>query len=70
MSTASFKVRGRLGFAGGEREGTVYINRDTGAVTVRPKGSRTTYEMPLSQVANFVCEKGYQNRPTSGSEEG
>ncbi len=68
MSKAAFKVRGKLDSAGGEKEGTLYIDRDSGAVTVRPKGSRTTYELPLSRVASYVCQNGFANKPSAGEE--
>jgi hypothetical protein len=56
MSVASFKVRGRLDSAGGEMEGTIMIDRETGKVSVRPKGRRSTYDTSLSQVATWVCQ--------------
>lgn len=70
MSTASFKVHGRLDSAGAEKAGTVFIDRDSKKVMVRPKGSRTTYEMPLSRVATYVCQNGFANKPNAGEEEG
>lgn len=69
MSTASFKVRGRLDSAGAEKEGTVTIDRDSGRVVVRPKGSRTTYETTLSRLATWACQNGFANKPNTGAEE-
>jgi hypothetical protein len=64
MSVASFKVKGKFDSAGADKEGTVTIDRDTGVVLVRPKGSRTTYETTLGRLATWVCQKGFANRPT------
>jgi hypothetical protein len=69
MSTASFKVRGKLDSAGAEQEGTVTIDRETGKVTVRPKGRRTTYETTLGRIATWVCQNGFANKPTTGGDE-
>lgn len=56
MSTASFKVRGRLDGAGGDKDGTFTIDRESGIVTVRPKGSRTTYQTTIGRLATWVCQ--------------
>jgi len=61
MSTATFKVKGRLDGAGGDKEGTLTINRETGVVIVRPKGRRATYETTLGRIATYVCLNGFRN---------
>lgn len=33
------------------------IDRDTGIVTVRPKNSHRTYEMPLEQLVTLMVQK-------------
>jgi hypothetical protein len=55
MSVARFAVRGKLDGAGGDRTGTLTIDRDTGEVTVRPKGSHRTYTTMLGSLATMVC---------------
>jgi len=55
MSTASFKVFGKLDGAGGNKPGTLTIDRETGEVIVRPKGSRTVYKSTLGSIATMVC---------------
>jgi len=69
MSAASFKVRGRLDSAGPEKEGTVTIDRSSGRVLVRPKGSRTTYETTLSRLATWTCQNGFANKPNGAQED-
>jgi hypothetical protein len=61
MSTAHFKVKGKLDGAGGMHEGTLSIDRETGYVTVRPKGCRSTYAIPIGELATLVCQR---NLPT------
>ena len=70
MSIATFKVRGRLGFAGGERVGTVSIDRESGKVTVRPKGSRTVYETSLNRLADHVCATSPGSRAAPSGDDG
>lgn len=55
MSVARFSVFAVLDGAGGKQKGVVTIDRDTGLVTVRPHGKHATYNMPLNQVADFIC---------------
>lgn len=69
MSTATFKVRGKLDGAGGDKDGTLTINRETGVVIVRPKGRRATYETTLGKIATYVCLNGFRNE-SSKSEDG
>jgi hypothetical protein len=57
MSIAKFPVRGKLDSAGGDQEGSVLIDRGAGTFTVRPKGSRTVYTLPLAVVATWVCQQ-------------
>jgi hypothetical protein len=57
MSTAKFRVMGQLDGAGGAKVGTVEIDRVTGVLTVRPFRSHTVYEVPLNDVATWVCRQ-------------
>jgi hypothetical protein len=57
MSVARFTVYGTLDGAGGARPGTVEIDREAGIFRVRPYRSHTTYELPLSDVATWVCRQ-------------
>lgn len=57
MSVAKFRVVGQLDGAGGMKEGTVEIDRATGTFRVRPLRSRTAYELPLKDVATWVCRQ-------------
>ena len=54
MSISRYQVMGQLGSAGGKRRGTLTIDRATGVVTVRPLGSRQTFSLMLSDLADFV----------------
>jgi hypothetical protein len=69
MSVASFKVRGKLDSAGPEVEGTLFIDRKTGKVTVRRKGSRTTYETTVGMLATWVCRYTMGIRPKDAKQE-
>ncbi len=55
MSTARFPVVAALDGAGGKKEGTVSIDRETNTLSVRPKRSRRTYDMSLEAIATIVC---------------
>jgi hypothetical protein len=57
MSVAKFHITGTFDGAGGVKEGTVEIDRATGMFRVRPKHSRTAYELPLKDVATLVCRQ-------------
>ena len=59
MRCARFKVFGRLDGAGGARQGTVTIERgfSESLVHVRPFRRKRVYTMPLSQVADFICQR-------------
>ena len=57
MRLARFKVSGRLDGAGGLRQGTVLIDRASGLLHVRPLRRRRVYTMPLSMVADMVCQR-------------
>lgn len=61
MSIARFKVFGRLDGAGGARAGTVVIDRESGLLHVRPFRGRRVYTMPLSMVADMVCQRILMN---------
>lgn len=61
MSLAKFKVSGRLDGAGGVRQGTVIIDRAAGLLHVRPLRRRRMYTMPLSMVADMVCQRILMN---------
>lgn len=54
---ARFKVSGRLDGAGGLQQGTVLIDRAAGLLHVRPLRRRRFYTMPLSMVADMVCQR-------------
>jgi hypothetical protein len=56
MTVARFPVSGSLDFSGGRHPGTVLIDRVSGDFSVRPRGRRKLYTMPLSVVATMVCE--------------
>jgi len=49
-----FKVVGRLD---GVQGGTLEVDRARGLVTVRPKGRRRTYSLPILTVAEMVLAK-------------
>jgi hypothetical protein len=55
MSTASFSVNSKLDGAGGNKPGTMTIDRATGEVRVRPKGSRQVYLSNVNELATLVC---------------
>jgi hypothetical protein len=56
MSVARFPVTGRLDWGAGHHAGTVLINRENGDFSVRPRGRRRLYTMPIGIVATMVCE--------------
>lgn len=56
MSVARFPVTGTLDFGGGRHQGAVLIDRENGDFSVRPRGRRRLYTMPLSTVATMVCQ--------------
>lgn len=68
MSVATFKIRGRLGMAGGESEGTLTIDRETGKVTVRKKRSHSVYETTLNRVADKICEMTIPTAASGGDD--
>ncbi len=68
MSTATFKVFGKLGMAGGESEGTLQIDRETGKVTVRRKRSHSVYETTLNRIADKVCEMTIPTKASGGDD--
>ena len=53
---ARFKVRAQLDSAGGKKNGTVLIDRETGIITVRPERSRTAYQARLDNIADFIVK--------------
>jgi hypothetical protein len=63
MTTATFRVFGRLGMAGADGEGTLSINRETGQVIVRRKRSHTVYETTLNRLADYICVNGLPTKP-------
>jgi hypothetical protein len=54
---SKFSVVGRLDSASRVQAGTVIISRTSGTFTVRPYRRRRTYVLPLSTVAEIVCQK-------------
>lgn len=61
MRLARFKVFGRLDGAGGAKAGTILIDRAAGLLHVRPLRRRRVYTMPLSMVADMVCQRILMN---------
>lgn len=57
MSTARFPVVAHLDGAGGTKQGTVEVDRETKMFRVRPKRSHRVYELPLAMVATMVCRQ-------------
>lgn len=55
MSIARFSVESKLDGAGGNKRGTMTIDRDTHEVRVRPLGSRREYLTTLDELATLVC---------------
>lgn len=51
---AHFEIAGRVDNAQG---GRLTVDRSLGLVTVRPKGKRRTYVLPLVDVANIIVSK-------------
>lgn len=54
MSVARFKTIGQFDQSY-VQSGTVEIDRDANLISVRPKGRRRTYTLPLSTVAEIIC---------------
>lgn len=52
-----FRVVGRLDAASRVQEGTVTISRTAGTFAVRPLRRRREYLLPLSTVADLVCQR-------------
>jgi len=69
MSRAIFDVFGTLDSAGGMKKGKVSIDRGTGIVSVRPHGSSQVYELPLAQVATFICQMNLRHKALEAREE-
>jgi hypothetical protein len=57
MAIARFRVQGRLDSAGRLQEGTVTIDRAAELFSVRPLRRRKVYTLPLSTVADMVCQR-------------
>lgn len=56
MSIARFKATGSFDQSY-VQDGTIEIDRVAGLISVRPKGRRRTYTLPLSTVAEIICWK-------------
>ena len=54
---ARFRVVGRLDAASKIQEGTVVVSRTNGTFAVRPLRRRREYVLPLSTVAEIVCQR-------------
>lgn len=54
MSIARFKTIGQFDQSY-VQAGTVEIDRNANLISVRPKGRRRTYTLPLSTVAEIIC---------------
>lgn len=40
-----------------EQSGTLTINRNTGIVSIRPKGEHRTYSMAIDAAAEILCQR-------------
>ena len=54
MSIARFKTIGQFDQSY-VQNATIEIDRDVNLISVRPKGRRRTYTLPLSTVAEIIC---------------
>lgn len=54
MAIARFKTIGQFDQSY-VQNGTVEIDRNANLISVRPKGRRRTYTLPLSAVAEIIC---------------
>ena len=54
---ARFRVVGRLDAASRIQEGTVIVSRTSGTFAVRPLRRHREYVLPLSTVAEIVCQR-------------
>ena len=54
MAIARFKTTGQFDQSY-IQAGTVEVDRDANLISVRPKGRRRTYTLPLSTVAEIIC---------------
>jgi len=52
-----FRIVGRLDAASRVQAGTVTISRTAGTFAVRPRRRRREYLLPLSTVAEMVCQR-------------
>lgn len=52
------KVRSRFDRAGGAVDGEFVYDKETGTVTVREKGAKTSYSMKMSELCEFICRRG------------
>lgn len=69
MSRAIFEVVGTLDGAGGMKKGKVTIDRNTNTLYVRPHGTQQVYELPLGDVATFVCQLNLRHKAIAAREE-
>lgn len=68
MSIARFKVNGQFDRPI-TQEGTLEIDRKNGLISVRPKGRRRVYTLPLAVVAEYVCWKVIKAEVIEGRKE-
>lgn len=54
MSVARFKTIGQFDQSY-VQSATIEIDRDVNLISVRPKGRRRTYSLPLSTIAEIIC---------------
>jgi len=54
MAIARFKTSGHLD-ASYTQDGTIEVDRTAGLISVRPKGRRRMYTLPLSTIAEIIC---------------
>lgn len=57
MALARFRVTGQLDSIGRFQAGTVTIDRASGIISVRPLRRHRVYELPLSDVAQMICQR-------------
>lgn len=70
MSQVHIKVKAQFDSAGGMKDGTITINRETGEVVVRQLRARRAYHSSLRAIANMVCKVGTCIEASADDKEG
>lgn len=52
------KVRSRFDRAGGAVDGEFIYDKETGTVTVREKGAKTSYSIKMSDLCEYIARRG------------